>query len=148
MSEEAKAGSIHFCIVHLWAFACYFLSLPVKLFFGGNLRKKDKKPLILFFECISPISSCLTLKASRITGPSFPPYSSFPKHPPLLLAVPFLIPDSLHRAAAGRISYLLGFRKAGRWWICACLGSRGFKAVALGASVHPAHGHTHSEGLA
>lgn len=41
MAEEAKAGSIHFCIVHLWAFACCFLSLPAKLFFGGNLRKKD-----------------------------------------------------------------------------------------------------------
>lgn len=35
MAEEAKAGSIHFCIVHLWAFACCFLSLPAKLFFGG-----------------------------------------------------------------------------------------------------------------
>lgn len=66
MAEEAKAGSVHFCIVHLWAFACCFLPLPGKLFFGGNLRKEDKKPLILLFECISPVSSCLTLKASRI----------------------------------------------------------------------------------
>lgn len=66
MSEEAKAGSIHFCIVHLWAFACCFLSLTVKLLFGGNLRKNDRKPFILLFECISPAFSCLTLKASRI----------------------------------------------------------------------------------
>lgn len=148
MSQEAKAGSIHFCIVHLRAFACCFLSLPVKLFFGGNLRKKDKKAL----------NSVLWMYFSRLqlshpesiqdTGPSFPPYSSFPKHPPLPLAVSFLIPDSFHGAASGMISYLLGFRKAGWRWICAGSGSWGFEVVALGAWVHPACGHTHSEGLA
>lgn len=87
-------------------------------------------------------------ESNQDTGPSFPPYSSFPKHPPLPLAVSFLIPGSPLRAAAGMISYLLGFRKAGWGRICAHSGSWGFEEVALGASVHPAHGHTHGEGLA
>lgn len=30
-----KAGSVHFRIVHLRAFACFFLSLPAKLFIWG-----------------------------------------------------------------------------------------------------------------
>lgn len=37
-----KAGSVHFRIVHLRAFACFFISLRAKLLFGGYVKKGRK----------------------------------------------------------------------------------------------------------
>lgn len=106
VSEEAKAGAIHFRIVHLWAFACCFLSLPGKLFFGGNLREESfKEPLTMSFECISSVSGCLVLTASRTQDFSFPTLQLLPGASSLALSA-FVSPSL--PLSAGHDSIALG----------------------------------------